>query len=583
MQRSSDGRSRGWLPAFIAGLLAMAAMIGLQEALNGYSQSIPSAARAAAQWVVRLTPGPVTTAMIGTLGHNAISLLTISVYIGTAVIGGLIAVEAGRQLAADRGRLAIGLLILVPLLLYLLVSPIQVRQASDYPLVLVVGLIGGLIFAGLTLAIWRGLHPKTLPASAPPFLATVDRRVVMGGSLGIVALLAGGGTGLSQRIRQASQIDEDLQPISPPPATVAPAVKAGSPPTVALTAAAASSAPSQSAGEATRPASPATAAVPPTAAPPTPTAGPSPEELEERYFAAIKGMPAEVTPIEKFYTVDEAIDDPRVDGRTWRLTIKGLVEKPLTLTYEELRARPAVDLHATLMCINYEPDEDLISNAKWRGVRLVELLKEAGLKSGVTHLILRSVDGYDESHRLERAQDPGTLLAYGMNDKVLPIDHGYPVRAVIPGLYGYKNVKWLTEIEAVDKPHQGYWQKAAGRNIEAPYQGAISRIDTIDSLPVKVGGDAKIGGIAFAGPQGISKVEVSDDDGQSWQVARLKKLLSPYSWRLWAVDWKPKKAGKIKLLVRAFEGDGKPQVATVKAPHPDGATGLHVLDVEVQP
>jgi DMSO/TMAO reductase YedYZ molybdopterin-dependent catalytic subunit len=215
---------------------------------------------------------------------------------------------------------------------------------------------------------------------------------------------------------------------------------------------------------------------------------------------------------------------------------------------------------------------------------LNELLKMAGVKPGATEVVLRSVDNYDESHAFEKAMEPTTILAYGMNDVLLPRQHGAPLRAIVPGHYGYKHVKWLTEVEVISgPPHQGYWQQAAGWNQQGKLASTMARIDTVDSPPVKVGGAAKVAGIAFTSLRGVSKVEVSDDGGQTWGVARLKRPIGPLTWRLWAFEWKPTKPGKAKLVVRAYEGDGTPQIAEPRPAHPEGATGYHGFEYDVVP
>ncbi len=583
--------SRAWLPPALAGLLAMLALIGVQEAINGFNQAIPSAPRAAAQTIVRLTPGAITNAMIETLGKLAIQLLTASAYAGTALIGLLLGLVAGRLAAAGRLRPAAVMLVAVPFAVYLIVAQSQLRRLDDLPLVVVIGLVMSTFYAGLTLVLWHGLSPQTLGRPLTPVAtANPQRRALLGGGLAAVALLAGGGTLLSQTLRARSTVPQALAPLEPLATPTAGTTRSTVTPAASPTAAATTAPPAitgpatTGAAAATRspsaPASPTAAATAAPAPPPAATTpGPSPED--ERFFTSVRGLGPEVTPNDKFYVVDEAIDDPRIDIRQWRLTVRGLVEKPFTLTYNEVRARPAVDQYATLMCISYEVGQDLISTAKWRGVRLADLLTEAGVKPGATHVLLRSVDNYDEAFPLAKAMEPTTLLAYGMNDVVLPVNHGAPLRALVPGHYGYKNVKWLTDIEVISGLHKGYWQRAAGWNQEGRLASAMSRIDTVDGPPVTVGGRAFVGGIAFAGPRGISKVEVSTTGGQTWEPARLKRALSPLSWQLWVYEWQPTTAGKAKLLVRTAEGDGTPQIAEPRAAHPDGATGLHGFDYDV--
>jgi DMSO/TMAO reductase YedYZ molybdopterin-dependent catalytic subunit len=478
-------------------------------------------------------------------------------------------------------------------LLYLLVAPAQARGFDALALTAVAGLALSLLFAGLTLVLWRAFQPAAFTGSAAP---DPQRRAFLGGGLAAVLLLVGAGIAGRNALQSQAESPQALVPLEPAGtdkpaavATTAPPAATAAPPTAAVapspTTAAAVAQPTAVSVTAAPTVAASPAAPSPTApSQPTATAAPRPEEVEERYFAAINGLGPELTPIGKFYVVDEAIDDPRVDPQTWLLTIKGHVEKPVTLTFDQLRALPFVDQYATLMCISYELGQDLISNGKWRGVRLSELLKQAGVKPGATEVVLRSVDQYSESHAMERAMQPETILAYGMNDVLLPRQHGSPLRAIVPGLYGFKHVKWLTEIEVIaGPPYQGYWQESAGWIQTGALASAMSRIDTVDSPPVKVGGKATVAGIAFTSLRGISKVEVSDDGGKTWQPGRLKRPLSPMAWSFWAFEWLPKQAGKAKLLVRAYENDGTPQVATVQPAHPNGATGYHGFDYDVLP
>ncbi|MCC6627272.1 MAG: molybdopterin-dependent oxidoreductase, partial [Chloroflexi bacterium] len=447
-----------WSPA-LAGLLAMLALIGLQEALNAINQVFVSAPSAAAQTIVRLTPGPVINTMIESMGKNAIQLLTVSAYVGTALAGGVLGWGAGALRRRGAGWPAVAALLAGgSWLLYALVAPAQAR-AGGIVVAIGVGAVLAAVFAGLTLLLWQGLQPAAFvgDATAPD----PRRRVLLGGGLATVALLHGGGWAARATMQGQTDAPQALTPLEPAAAATpaAPNVAATTVPLPTTPAtAAATTAPVPTTAPATAPpaAAPTTAAptattAPPTsapaAAPPTATAAPKPEDQEARDFAAIKGLSPEVTPIGKFYVVDEAIDDPRIDPKTWTLTIKGHVEKSVTLTFDELRALPFVDQYATLLCISYELGQDLISTAKWRGVRLSEVLRLAGVKAGATEVVLRSVDDYDESHAFERAMEPTTMLAYGMNDVLLPRQHGAPLRAIVPGAYGFKHVKWITEVE----------------------------------------------------------------------------------------------------------------------------------------
>ena len=303
----------------------------------------------------------------------------------------------------------------------------------------------------------------------------------------------------------------------------------------------------------------------------------------------IKGMPSEVTSNDRFYVVSKNIysplmdptrlADPVLEAREWSLEVKGLVERPMKLSYEDLRALPAVEQYYTLCCISNEIGGTLIGNALWKGVPLKSVLDLAGVKPGVRKIVLRCADKYFESITLDKASQESNLIAFEMNGETLPIEHGFPARLLIPNLYGIKNVKWLTEIEAIDHEFQGYWQ-LRGWSEEAVIQ-TMSRIAVPNRFSETEVGDTGAGGIAFAGSRGIARVEISADEGKTWTTATVKRALSPYSWVLWKADWTAPSAGEHQLRVRATDGTGEIQTAEITGTLPDGATGHHTVAVRV--
>jgi hypothetical protein len=291
-------------------------------------------------------------------------------------------------------------------------------------------------------------------------------------------------------------------------------------------------------------------------------------------FPEIDGLAMEVTPTRDFYLVSKNAFDPLVDSRGWKLEVTGMVDNPLSLTYEEVSALPSVEQYATLACISNEVGGDLIGNAMWKGVRLRDILNQAGLKPGVVDIVLRASDDYTDSIPLERGMADGTLLVYAMNGERLTSEHGFPLRLLVPGIYGMKNVKWITRIEAVDFDFKGYWQRR-GWNDVAEYK-TMSRIDA-PAHAVK--GEATIAGIAFSGDRGITKVEVSTDGGRTWQPADIKQAMSPYTWVLWHKQWSPEQAGNHLLIVRATDGRGVVQTSQLAPPAPSGSSGHHAVNV----
>jgi DMSO/TMAO reductase YedYZ molybdopterin-dependent catalytic subunit len=297
----------------------------------------------------------------------------------------------------------------------------------------------------------------------------------------------------------------------------------------------------------------------------------------EIIFDAIKGLPPEVTPNDKFYTISMNLFDPTINPKTWKLTIHGLVEKPLQFTLDELKSLPSHEDYVTFACISNEIGGKLIGNARWKGVSLRRLLEMAGLKPEARKIVLRSDDGYSTGVPLERCLRQQTFLAYEMNGQALPDSHGFPLRAVIPGYYGMKQPKWLTEIEVVAHDYQGYWEERGWAD-EAVVK-TLARIDTpVHRAQVPLGG-APIGGIAFAGDRGIQRVEYSLDGGKTWQVATRKPALSPYAWTLWAAELALPSGGEYVLAVRATDGHGTLQDERVSEPLPDGASGYHKLRI----
>ncbi len=297
-------------------------------------------------------------------------------------------------------------------------------------------------------------------------------------------------------------------------------------------------------------------------------------------FARVKELPPEVTPNEQFYVVSKNPPgfDPTVDVNKWSLEVGGLVARPRRFTYAELRALPAVEQMQTLECISNEVGGNLISTALWRGVRLLDVLLAAG---GATPTALRvafrCADGYSEAHPMDDALNPTTILAYDMNGERLPPAHGFPLRLLVPGLYGMKNPKWITKIEVVSTDFQGYWE-AAGWSDEAVVK-TMSSFTTL--TPTHRLGEVPLGGVAYGGDRGIQGVEYSTDDGKRWKRADVKPAGGPFTWVLWAALWTPTAAGEYRLKVRAQDAKGTVQVSREVPTLPDGASGYHTLRLRI--
>ena len=276
----------------------------------------------------------------------------------------------------------------------------------------------------------------------------------------------------------------------------------------------------------------------------------------------VNGVTPLFTPNEDFYRIDTALVVPQVNPQTWSMTVGGLVERPLTLTYDDLLSMRQVEADITISCVSNEVGGDLVGNARWQGVLLSDVLTRAGLQPGAEQVVGVSVDGFTAGFPVRYATDGRlSMIALSMNGEPLPVRNGFPARLVVPGLYGYVSAtKWLSEIRLTTwEGFDGYWVPR-GWSKEGPIKTS-SRIDVpegrLDPGPVVVGG------IAWApGPQrGIAAVEVRVDQGP-WQPAELGGVLSEDTWRQWRWTW-PATSGRHLLEVRATDGLGDVQTAEI--------------------
>lgn len=298
-------------------------------------------------------------------------------------------------------------------------------------------------------------------------------------------------------------------------------------------------------------------------------------------FPDVAGLSPEITSAEDHYVVDINLVPPSIEADDWDLVVRGLVATPSRFTFRSLqRSFPVVEEHSVLTCISNEVGGKLVGNSLWGGVRLRDVLAEAGVSDTAVDVVFRAQDGYSDSIPVETAMDPSVLVAVSQNGRPLTQEHGFPCRIRVPMIYGMKNVKWLREIEVVDHDYQGYWMER-GWSDEAIVL-TQSRIDVagVDGS-ARRGEPTWVAGVAWAGDRGISKVEVSMDAGETFKEAMLHPPINRFTWTRWALRWTPEREGEVTLVCRATDGTGTTQTPERSRPHPSGASGRHRVRVRV--
>jgi DMSO/TMAO reductase YedYZ molybdopterin-dependent catalytic subunit len=295
----------------------------------------------------------------------------------------------------------------------------------------------------------------------------------------------------------------------------------------------------------------------------------------------VDGVSSFTTANRDFYRIDKNISPLQVKTEGYTLSVKGLVDKELEIPWEDLITRDMREYDITMTCVSNLIGGNLVGNARWLGFPLKDLLNEAGVGDGVDQVVGRSADDYTGGFPLEAAYDRDAIVAIGMNGEPLPIAHGFPVRLVVPGLYGYiASVKWLTEIELTRfADFDSYWVRRDYAD-RAPVK-TMSRIDTPKSLSKPKPGMVPIAGVAWAQTRGIDKVEVQIDEAE-WVEAELAEALGTDTWRQWMMPAELDE-GFHTIKVRATDGDGELQLEERADPLPDGASGWHTIRVSVQP
>ena len=288
------------------------------------------------------------------------------------------------------------------------------------------------------------------------------------------------------------------------------------------------------------------------------------------------GTRPEYTPLKDHYRVFIRVEPTIIDGATWSLPIMGAVGNPMTLTIDDIRNNyESRDQYVTISCISGRIGTDLISTTQWTGVSVQDVLADVRPNEKARYLHITSGDGFYETVDLDLiASDERIMLAYAWDGNPIPLNHGFPLRIWLPDRYGMKQPKWITGIEVMEEYKQGYWVERGWDEV-----ARVNAVSVIDGVAADAAYQSNgqtlvpVGGIAFAGARGISKVEVRVDGGP-WQEAMLRTPLSETTWVIWRYDW-PFQAGRHEFEVRCAELDGTPQIEEERGNRPSGATGIH--------
>ncbi|MCQ6273040.1 molybdopterin-dependent oxidoreductase [Pseudarthrobacter sp. R1] len=295
----------------------------------------------------------------------------------------------------------------------------------------------------------------------------------------------------------------------------------------------------------------------------------------------VPGVTPWVTPNGEFYRIDTALSVPEINADEWELRVHGLVEEEFRLTFQDLLDADLIESHVTLTCVSNPVGGNLAGNAKWLGLPIREVLKRAKPKDGADMVLSTSIDGFSASTPLEVLQDDrDAILAIGMNDEPLPLEHGYPVRMVVPGLYGFVSAtKWVVDLEVTRfADSKAYWTDR-GWSERGPIK-TMARVDVPKSFAKVAAGKVAVGGTAWAQTRGITKVEIQIDNAE-WVEAALSAEASLITWRQWSYEWDAT-PGPHYIKVRATDGSGEVQTDQRADPVPDGASGWQSVMVTVE-
>jgi DMSO/TMAO reductase YedYZ molybdopterin-dependent catalytic subunit len=503
------------------GLSSTFAGLAAGELMAGLSRGASSPVLPVGQEVIDAVPPSVKDWAIETFGTADKAVLILGTIFSLAVIGSIVG------LLAVRGHLAAAHTVTG---LVGLVGVWAVTARPDPTFAKLLPPIVGTLAAMATL--WY-LTPRPAAASDEPPATEPPRRSFIQGALtvGLVAVVA---AAVGRILRRRFDVDDERAALDlPPPADDAPGVAA---------------------------------------------AGPEGTDF------GIDDVTPWVVPNADFYRIDTALAVPQVPKDSWRLRIHGMVDREIELTFADLLARPMIERYITLSCVSNQVGGDLVGNALFQGVRFKDVLDEAGVRPGATQVVSRSIDGWSCGSPTSVIMDGrDAMIAIAMNGEPLPPEHGYPVRLVVPGLYGYVSAtKWVTEIELTRwEDFDAYWvPRGWAKDGPVKTMARIDRPRNKREYSPDVRGVIDIAGLAWAVHRGISKVEVSIDDGD-WRECELAGVPSDDTWRQWRYRWVDAPAGEHSVRARAYDGAGEPQPEEPKPVAPDGAQGYHRVSFEV--
>jgi DMSO/TMAO reductase YedYZ molybdopterin-dependent catalytic subunit len=506
------------------GVLSAGAGLAASELVSGYLHQRVSPVVAVAESIIRLTPGWVIEKIISVVGHNDKPLVITGTLLGLLVVSAIVGVVAMRSLlVAELIFVGMGIVLLLAVHARLTAS-----EATYVPAV--VGIVASLL-------ILATLTPRAVKAAGPR-AGPPEPRTPGAGSSGVTRQSRRDFVRLASIVAAASVFAGLLGRVEAHGRAAVDAARRGL--RLGVTA-------------------------------PTEPAGVS---------VGVKGVAPWVTSQTDFYRIDTALAIPEILPKDWSLRIHGMVDNELTLSYVDLIKRGLTEAWLTLCCVSNEVGGDLISNAWFSGVLISDVLAEAGVQSGADAVLSKSQDDWTCGTPLSALTDGrNAMFAVAMNGEPLAPEHGFPVRMVVPGLYGYvSGTKWVVDLEVTTFDNFTAFWTQRGWSPQGPVK-TESRIDVPSSGDHVRAGQVAIGGVAWAQHTGIAKVEVRVDDG-SWAPAKLGDDPTIDSWRQWSYVWSAPK-GKHQLQVRATDKSGYTQTGAQAEVVPDGATGWHTIDVEV--